>query len=347
MQAFFAKFAILGFCLDEGKPMSQEEAAEKGGKSSVLAAIAGNIGVAIVKFIASAVSGSSAMFSEAIHSLVDCGNGILILVGLKKAQRKPDFHHPFGSGKELYFYSLIVALAIFLLGGGVAIMEGITAIKSALAGTSEIGDPLMNYIVLAACAVIEGLSLRVALKNFNAARGKTRPLAFIREAKDPSLYTVVLEDTAAETGLLFALIGTILTQVTRNTLFDGGASILIGLLLCCVAGLLLKETKGLLVGEGVSPQEVDEMRAIATADANVVECGTILTMYMGPNNLVVAMDVTLAPELDHGEIDKATDNIEARIKSHWPETAQVYVEVERLGNVVAQHTAQDEWDQED
>ena len=315
----------------------------EGGKSSVYAAIAGNIGVAIVKFIASAVSGSSAMFSEAIHSLVDSGNGILILVGMKKAQRKPDFHHPFGSGKELYFYTLIVALAIFLLGGGVAIWEGVGAVRESLAGHNTIGDPLVSYIVLIACALIEGMSLRVAVKNFNAARGSMRTFEFIRYAKDPSIYTVVLEDTAAETGLLLAFIGTILTHATQNTIFDGAASILIGLLLCAVAIVLLKETRGLLVGEGVTEAEIDEMRAIVTEDDNVLECGKILTMYMGPASLVVAMDVTLAPDLEYYELDEVTDEIENRIAQRWPETAQVYVEIERLDGVVAQHNAQDRW----
>lgn len=328
---------------EQGAEVTAENAPSEGGKASVFAAIAANVGIAIVKFIASAVSGSSAMFSEAIHSLVDCGNGILLLIGMKKAQRKPDFHHPFGSGKELYFYSLIVALAIFLLGGGVAIWEGVEAVEEALAGHAEIGDPLIGYIVLGACAILEGLSLRVALKNFNEARGTMRVFEFIRNAKDPSLYTVVLEDTAAETGLLFALIGTILTQTTRNAVFDGAASILIGLLLCTVAALLLKETKGLLVGEGVTAEEIDEMRAIVTEDDNVIECGKILTMYMGPSNLVVAMDVTLTPDLEYYELDMVTDEIEARIKQRWPETAQVYVEIERLDGVVAQHNAQDEW----
>ena len=332
--------------MSQGKTAElNQAAAEEGGKSSVIAAIAGNVGVAIVKFIASAVSGSAAMFSEAIHSLVDCGNGILILVGLKKAQREPDFHHPFGSGKELYFYSLIVALAIFLLGGGVAIMEGVQAVKNALAGTAEIGDPLMGYIVLFACAFIEGMSLRVALKNFNAARGKTGPIAFIRNAKDPSLYTVVLEDTAAETGLLFALVGTILTQTTRNAVFDGAASILIGLLLCCVAFLLLTETKGLLVGEGVTAAEVDEMRAIVTQDDDVLDCGKILTMYMGPNNLVVATDITIADNLEYAELDTVTDDIEKRIKARWPETAQVYVEIESVAVCLAEQEAQEEWEE--
>ena len=312
--------------------------------SSVIAAICGNVGVAIVKFIASALSSSSALFSEAIHSLVDCGNGILILIGLRKSKRPADFEHPFGSGKELYFYTLIVSLCIFLLGGGVAIVEGIETVQKALEGALAPGDPLVGYVVIVAAACIEGASLRVALKNFNKARGQVGPLAFIKQAKDPSLFTVVLEDSAAELGLIFALLGTVATQVTRNCVFDGAASVLIGLLLCCVAFLLLRETKGLLVGEGVLPAEVAEMRELAEADARVRECGTVLTQYMGPRSLIVTMDIGLAPGVAVAEIDEVTDGIEARIKERWPEAQAVFIEIESLGVVLAEQREQDAWE---
>ena len=320
-----------------------------GSKVSVIAAILGNLGVAIVKFIASAVSMSSAMFSEAIHSLVDCGNGLLILVGMKRAKQEPDFTHPFGFGKELYFYTLIVALLIFMLGGGVAIYDGVKAIRAAIDGTAVIGDPIVNYVVLIAAAVIEGTSLTIAVKNFNIERRKMnmRPIEFIRYAKDPSLYTVVLEDSAAETGLLIALMGTVLTQTTQNAIFDGVASCLIGLLLCFVAIILLTETKGLLVGEGITSEEVDEMRAIVMSDERVLACGRILTQYMGPHYLLVDMDITLLAHLDARAIDKITDTIETRIKKRWPEAAQVFIEVERLSDVAEQKRDQDEWDEED
>ena len=314
-------------------------------KLAVVAAILGNVGVAVVKFIASAISGSSALFSEAIHSLVDCGNGILILVGLRKARRAPDYAHPFGSGKELYFYTLVVSLAIFLLGGCVAILEGVQAIRHALAGAVEPGDPLVGYIVLVAAAFIEGTSLTIALKQFNAARGSMGPIAFIRQAKDPSLYTVVLEDSAAELGLLFALVGTVLTQVTGNAVFDGAASICIGLLLCCVSALLLSETKGLLVGEGISPDEVDEMRLIAEDDPRVTEAGGILTMYMGPTSLLVVMDISLTPNVPVAQVDEVTDNIEKRIKARWPETSQVYIEIESVSVCLREQEEQELWEE--
>lgn len=337
--------------MEEERALVQEPAKEQqaeghgeGGKASVIAAIAGNIGVAAVKFVASFLSGSSALFSEAIHSLVDCGNGILLLIGMRKARHSADFTHPLGYGKELYFYTLIVSLAIFLLGGGVAIYEGIEAVKEALAGHSQPGDPLVGYIVLIAAVLIEGASLRVALKGFNAARGSVKPMAFIRQAKDPSLFTVVLEDSAAELGLLFALIGTVLTQVTGNTVFDGAASILIGALLCCVALLLLSETKGLLVGEGVSAEEVAEMRAVAEDDPRIAEAGSILTLYMGPTSLLVVMDVSLSPDTIISEVDEVTDGIEARIKERWPQTTQVFVEIESLKVCLDEQETQESWE---
>lgn len=314
-------------------------------KGAVIAAVAANIGVAIVKFIASAISGSSAMFSEAIHSLVDSGNGILLLIGMRKAQRKPDFSHPFGYGQEVYFYTMIVALAIFFVGGGLAIMEGLETLEHALAGAQEIGDPLVGYIVLGLAIIIEGASLRVALKTFNRARGSMKPFAFIKQAKDPSVFTVVLEDSAAELGLLFALVGTILTQVTRNAVFDAAASILIGLLLCAVAATLLVETKSLLVGEGLNPDQVSRMRDLVEKNPAVLECGRILSVYMGPSSLVVCTDVTFAPGLDAITVERATDAIEASIKQHFPETQQVFIEIESLRECLRQQQQQQAWEE--
>ncbi|MBO7701812.1 MAG: cation diffusion facilitator family transporter, partial [Eggerthellaceae bacterium] len=217
---------------------------------AVIAAVLANIAIGIVKFIAAFISGSSAMISEGIHSIVDSGNGLLILFGMKRAERKPDLAHPFGYSMELYFWTLVVAVMIFALGGGLSIYEGIERLIEITPDT-KLGDPTLNYIVIAISAIIEGLSLRVALREFNAARGKVKPLRFIRDAKDPSLFTVVLEDSAALTGLLFAFLGTLLGHITGNPVFDGIASVLIGLLLAFVAVILLRETKGLLIGEGL------------------------------------------------------------------------------------------------
>ena len=236
---------------------ARTEDGEQHGESpkAVIAAVLANIAIGIVKFIAAGISGSSAMISEGIHSIVDSGNGLLILYGMKRAQRKPDLAHPFGYSQELYFWTLVVAVMIFALGGGFSMYEGISRILSITPETT-LGDPTLNYIIIAISAAIEAASLSVALREFNAARGDVAPMRFIREAKDPSLFTVVLEDSAAEIGLLLAFLGTLLGHLTGNPYFDGIASMLIGVLLACVAVILLRETKGLIIGEGFSASEL-------------------------------------------------------------------------------------------
>lgn len=298
-------------------------------RGSVIAAIAANIAVGIVKLIAAAVSGSSAMISEGIHSIVDSGNGMLILLGQKKASRQPDLEHPFGYGHELYFWTLVVAVMIFALGGGLSMYEGISRIRE-IGPDTVLGDPTVNYIVIIAAMLIEGASLRVALKTFNKARGDVRPLAFIKQAKDPSLFTVVLEDSAAELGLLFALLGIFFSHLLNMPVFDGIASVLVGLLLVAVSALLLRETKGLLVGEGMRALELREVEAIAEANPYVIECGRILTLYLGPNDLLLTMDVTFKKECTRDDIMHAIDQIEGQIVRRFPQTTRIFIESESL-----------------
>ena len=294
---------------------------------AVIAAVAANIAIGIVKFIAAFISGSSAMISEGIHSIVDSGNGLLILFGMKRAERKPDLAHPFGYSSELYFWTLVVAIMIFALGGGVSMYEGIHRIMSITPETT-LGDPTLNYIIIAISAVIEGLSLRVALREFNAARGSTPPLQLIKEAKDPSTFTVVLEDSAAETGLLIAFLGTLLGQITGNAYFDGIASVLIGLLLAGVAIVLLRETKGLLIGEGLKADELAQVARIVEADPRVRKCGRILSLYLGPHDLLVTVDVTFEELASRDAIDEAIDGIEREIVRAFPQTTRIFIEPE-------------------
>ena len=301
---------------------------------AVIAAVLANIAIGVVKFIAAFISGSSAMISEGIHSIVDSGNGLLILFGMKRASQKPDIAHPFGYSQELYFWTLVVAVMIFALGGGVSIYEGITRINEITPETT-LGDPTLNYIILAISAVLEGASLTVALREFNAARGTTKPFRFIKEAKDPSLFTVVLEDTAAETGLLIAFLGTLLGQVTGNPYFDGAASVLIGLLLACVSMILLRETKGLLIGEGLERTELEQVEAIVKASPNVTECGRILTLYLGPEDLLMTIDVTFDESADRDTIDYSIDEIERGIVASFPQTTRIFIEPENLSTTKA------------
>ncbi len=321
-------------------PAAPASSAKHSSKASVYAAIASNIAVGIVKFIAAAISGSSAMVSEGIHSIVDSGNGFLVLFGMRQAKKPATIEHPFGFGKELYFWTLVVAVSVFALGGGVSLMQGIHAVQAAMAGPAEHGDFLMSYIVLIAAMLIEGASLRVAVKTVNAARGDKSVFTYIKECKDPSSYTVLLEDSAAELGLCFALVGLILTQVTGSAMFDGIASIIIGLLLMCVSVVMLRESKGLLVGEGLSRPEIVEARAIIEADPVVEKAGGVLSMYFGPANMLLAVDATFRAGSTGDEIMAAIDRVERALKARFPQAARIFIESENLSSVERQRQIQ-------
>lgn len=316
--------------LPDGQDARVEDEGEHGeSPRAVIAAVLANVAIGVVKFIAAFISGSSAMISEGVHSIVDSGNGLLILFGMKRASRRPDLEHPFGYSMELYFWTLVVAVMIFALGGGISIYEGVHRIMEITPDT-VLGDPTLNYIIIAISAVIEGISLSVALREFNAARGDVKPLQFIREAKDPSLFTVVLEDSAAEIGLMLAFLGTLLGHVTGNPYFDGIASVLIGVLLACVSIILLRETKGLLIGEGLSGEEVERLASIVEANPNVAKCGRVLSLYLGPHDLLVTVDVTFAESIDRESIDHTIDSIERAIVAAFPQTTRIFIEPENL-----------------
>ena len=324
----------------------QQTSQRRRGKIAVVAGMLGNIAVGLVKFVAAFISGSSAMLSEGIHSMVDSGNGVLMLFGMRKSRHAPDYLHPFGYGKELYFWTLVVALLVFFLGGGISIVEGVQSLRETRLGIHELGDTTLNYIVIVLGMIIEGATLVIAIRQFNAARGATPALRFIRDTKDPSLYTVVLEDSAAELGLVIAFISTLLCHFTGNYYFDGAASILIGLLLCTVAIILLRETKGLLVGEGMKHSSLDELRDIVEADDRVVSCGRILTMYMGPDSLLIAIDATFRTQLSAQQVLDTVDDIERRLHARWPQATAVFIEAESMRQVLRQQVVEDNWEDE-
>ncbi|MDO8881096.1 MAG: cation diffusion facilitator family transporter [Coriobacteriia bacterium] len=300
-----------------------------GSKMAVVAAVVANLAVAIIKFIAAGITGSSAMISEGIHSLVDTGNGGLLLLGMDRSQRPADAGHPFGHGKALYFWSLVVAVSIFGIGGGMSLYEGIAHIRH-VAPNAELSNPTVNYIVLGIAFIVEGISFSVAMKEFRKAKGSRGAWEFIRESKDPSLYTVVLEDSAAMTGLVFAFLGVFFGHLLNNPYLDGVASIAIGLLLMSVAFVLAAETKGLLLGEGMSEKDLAELRAIVEADADVARAGDILTMYMGPHDLLVNLGVTFKPGLRAEAMHESIRRIETAIRTRHPECTRVYIEAESL-----------------
>lgn len=318
-----------------GQPIPGAAATQQEGGNStiaVVAAIIGDILVGIVKLIAAAITGSQAMVSEGIHSIVDSGNAMLVLFGIHQSRKGADEDHPFGHGKELYFWTLVVAVLIFAVGGGISLMEGINYLRS-ITPETQLSDPTANIIILCIAAVIEGVTLSIAIRQFNKARGDMGPLEFIGYAKDPSLYTVVLEDTAAETGLLIAFLGITLSHAFNNPYIDGIASVLISLLLMAVASVLLIETKKLLVGEGLNKPETRRIIEIVEANPHVVDCGRVLTMYMGPHQLLVTIDANFKLTSSAHDILVAVDNIEAGIRKEFPDATRVFIEVESLRNV--------------
>jgi cation diffusion facilitator family transporter len=302
---------------------------QSGSRIAVIAAIAGNLIIAVIKFIAAALTGSSAMISEGIHSLVDTGNGGLVMLGMNRAMQPADQTHPFGHGKSLYFWTHIVAISVFAIGGGMSLYEGIAHISHVMSGAG-LGDPLVAYIVLGISFLVEGGSFTVAVKQFLQAKGETGSWQFIRQSKDPSLYTVVLEDSAAMLGLVFAFLGIFLGHMFNNAYLDGAASIAIGLLLMSVAGILASRSMGLLLGEGVNPDELRDIRRRVESDPAVECAGDILTMYMGPNDLLVNMGVGFVPGTTAEQMYEAIRRIEVDLKCAYPETNRVYIEAESL-----------------
>jgi cation diffusion facilitator family transporter len=293
---------------------------------AVVAAIVGNLAIAVVKFIAAAMTGSSAMISEGIHSVVDTGNGGLLLLGIRRSDRPATRGHPFGYGKELFFWSFLVAISIFGIGGGMSIYEGIIHIQH----PNPLEDPLINYIVLGAAMVFEAISFTVAYTQFRKTKAGRSAYRAIREGKDPSMFTVVFEDSAALGGLVFAFLGVWLGHTFENPYFDGGASIAIGVLLVSVALWLAVESKALLVGEAAEPQVVEEFRRAALADPVVERVGDTLTMHLGPRDVLLNVGVQFRDDATVRDVHAAIHRIESAVADVFPEVKRVFIEVERF-----------------
>jgi cation diffusion facilitator family transporter len=295
-----------------------------GSKKVIYAALIGNTLVAATKFVAAVFTGSSAMFSEGIHSLVDTGNQGLLLWGDRQARKPADEQFPFGHGREIYFWSFVVAILIFALGAGFSIYEGIHH----LLHPQPVKSPLVNYIVLGLAMLFEGGSLWVAVREFNRVKGSQGYFAAVHSGKDPSLFVVLFEDSAAMVGLLIALIGIALSQMTANPVFDGSASILIGMILGATAIWLAYETKSLLIGESAKPEIVQAIRRCSQELAPVEAVNEVLTTHMGPDYILVNISVDMADTATAGEIEKAIALFEERIKSRFPAIKRVFVEAE-------------------
>jgi cation diffusion facilitator family transporter len=293
-------------------------------KKAIIAAVAGNAAIAAIKFVAGAMTGSSAMISEGIHSVVDTGNGGLLFYGLRRSARPADAAHPFGHGMEMFFWSLIVAVSIFGVGGGLSIYEGVAHIQH----PAVLKNPTINYIVLAAAVVFESLSFTVAWRAFRTQKKGRRTISAIHHGKDPSLFTVLFEDSAALLGLVVAFLGVLLSHLFEQPVIDGVASIVIGVILVCAALWLAYESRSLLVGEAADPELVAAIREIALADPAVVGLGAVLTMHLGPQEVLLNIEVQFKPGLAVEEVHAAIHRIETHINGPFPEVSRVFVEVE-------------------
>lgn len=298
-----------------------------GSKKAVVAAVIANVAIAAMKFAAAAFTGSSAMLSEGIHSLVDTGNGGLLLLGLRLSRKPPDAAHPFGYGKELYFWSLIVAVTIFGVGGGISIYEGILH----LIHPKPLEDPTWSYVVLGLAFVFEGSVLAIALKEFLAHKPEKGFWQSIRATKDPTTFVVVFEDTAALLGLVAAFLGIFLGHRLQNPYLDGLASVVIGLILASVAGFLARESKSLLVGEGADPRTLESVTALAEADPAVERIERPLTMHFGPNTVLLTLNVRFRGDVSALEAEAAVLRLEKSIQEKHPAIQHIFIEASSLG----------------
>ncbi len=291
----------------------------------VLLALAANSLIAVLKFIAAAISGSSAMLAEAFHSVADSGNQLFLLRGTAASRYAADVRHPFGRGKELYFWSFMVAVFLFVGGAVVAVIEGWERFRH-----PEPPDDLwLNLGVLAVAAAFEiFIAFLPAVREFNRRRAGRRIWATIRDSKDPALLVVLFEDTAAVLGLVFASVGIIIAHVTDDGRWDGITSIVIGVLLAMTAWVLAHETKALLVGEGASRRDRAAMRAAALRVPQVETVGNLLTMQLGPNEILVNMEVDFDPGLSGDELEQAIDAVETAVRAAVPAASRIFVEPE-------------------
>jgi cation diffusion facilitator family transporter len=292
-----------------------------GSKKAVYVALVGNLLIAATKFTVAAATGSSAMMSEGVHSLVDTGNEVLLLYGLRQAAQPPDLTQPLGYGRELYFWSFIVALLIFSLGAGISFYEGVQHIRT----PEPIDNISLTYLVLALSALFEGMSWLVAFKEFRRRRGRRSWLSAVRESKDPTTFTVLFEDSAALLGLVIAFAGILASQLTEIPQFDGIASIGIALVLGFTAVFLARETKSLLIGEKASVELESAILQIAGQQPEVHRANGVLTVHLGPMQVVAALSLEFHDELTAPQIEDCVANIERSLKAEHPQVTTLFV----------------------
>ncbi|EIZ80396.1 cation diffusion facilitator transporter family protein [Novosphingobium sp. Rr 2-17] len=288
-------------------------------------ALAANMGIAVAKFVAAGFTGSSSMATEGVHSLVDSGNQVLLLFGQRRAARPADAAHPFGYGRELYFWAFVVAILIFAVGAGVSIYEGIVHI----AAPNAIEDPTVNYIVLGIAFALESASWVIAVREFSASKGDQSWWQAIHRSKDPPGFIVLFEDSAALVGLVIAAIGVWASVHFGDARLDGVASILIGLVLATVAVLLARESKGLLIGEAADPALIAALRAVMDDHARITSVNHVRTVHTGPDAIFVAISADFDDMLPMGEAETLIEDLETRMKALSPKITSIYIRPEK------------------
>jgi len=287
----------------------------------LLAALAANLGIALAKFVAAAITGSSAMLTEGFHSTVDSTNQLLMLYGQKRARRAPDDLHPLGYGREIYFWSFVVAILIFATGAGLSIYEGIEHLRR----PADMADPIVNYIVLAVSIALEGGSWFVAMREFAEEKGSQGWWQAVRRSKDPTTFVVLFEDSAAIIGLVIAAIGIGLARLTGEPRWDGAASVAIGLVLGVVAIILARESKGLLIGERADKRLIAAIHHAFDHCPEVTRVGRIVTVHIAPEQVFAAIDVDFEDAVPVGAIEALIATAEAKLRADWPEVSALYV----------------------
>ncbi len=293
---------------------------------AVIGALIANLVIAASKLVIALITRSSALLSESFHSFVDTGNEVFLLIGIHQSKKPPDETHPFGYGKELYFWSLIVAVMLFGVGGGFAIYEGITHLIS----PENARDALWNYIVLGIAAVFESISFYLGVKQFSNQKGNRNMLRALIHSRDPSLVTVIMENTADLLGILIAFLGIFISQRLNSSVPDGIASILIGLVLAVIAVFLISQSRALLVGESARPSVLRNLRETALSIPEVTSVEKLLTMQLGPHQILLNMEVTFNKDLSPSDIGRLIDELEQKIQQKYPEIQEVFVDVARL-----------------
>ena len=297
-----------------------------GSKKVIYAGLAANVAILAAKVTAAAVTGSSAMLAESFHSAVDTGNSLLLLLGENRSRIPADEVHPFGHGKELYFWSFVVAVSMFAVGGVMSIFEGIRH----LVRPEQITSTQWAYVVLGTSAVVSAVSMIIGLREINSRRGDQTLLQFVRRSKDPSVFTVVLEDVGDITGEITALLAILLSTRLHMPYFDGAGSILIGLVMISVSGLLANESRGLLIGESADRELVDSVKKLVRADSAVERVGKLLTMQLGPEQVLLNLEVEFHPQGSIDALEGTIDRITRNIQKAHPMVKQVYLEANSL-----------------